>query len=384
VTIHDLSGLRALPLLLLLCGIAMPAGAGEPLQQVPPRTVRVQLFEQAGPTRVSGRLVAPARRGLRVDGQRLGSSIWIAGPGPHRTQTHLVRGEVEVHRTGRGLQVINRVPLEDYVAATVGGEIGGSWEDEVLKAQAVVARTYALYQQSRNRGESYDVSAGTRHQVYAGVEGETPRVRQAARATAGQVLVYEGEPILAAYHSSSGGRTAGSGEVWGTDLPYLASREVPGEQDSSSSDWRAVIAGPTLARALVPLGLRLGAIHEVQVAERSASGRARTLWIGGSRGGGSLSARVLRRALGASVIRSTLFEVREEGGSFIFAGSGHGHGVGMSQWGARAMARAGASYREILTAFYPGANLSTLGVQTTASAKASATRHPVPHLRSLP
>lgn len=365
----------AAPLLLvLLLLLGTPAAAELPGQVASSRTVRVQLFERQGATRIAGHLFAPSSSGLRVDGRRRGPAIRIAGPGPHQTETHRVRGSLEVRRTGDGLQVINQVPLEDYVIATVGGELVHSWEDEVLKAQAVVSRTYALYQQARSLDALYDVSAGTRHQVYVGVAGESPRIVQATRATAGEVLLYDGEPILAAFHSASGGHTASSAEVWGRALPYLTSRAVPTERDSPDHDWRAVISGPTLARAIAPLGLRPGVVREVRVVERSSSGRARTLFVGGPSGGERLSARTLRRAVGASVIRSTLFDVREEGGDFVFAGSGHGHGVGMSQWGARAMAQAGASYREILAAFYPGTDLHPLDVRTTARLRAASRR----------
>jgi stage II sporulation protein D len=98
----------------------------------------------------------------------------------------------------------------------------------------------------------------------------------------------------------------------------------------------------------------VGSIREIRVAERSASGRAGRLRVRGTKGTQALEARALRTALGESVVRSTLFEIRESEDGFIFVGSGHGHGVGMSQWGAQAMAVAGARYREILETFYPG------------------------------
>jgi stage II sporulation protein D len=146
--------------------------------------------------------------------------------------------------------------------------------------------------------------------------------------------------------------------VWGERLPYLVSLPVPHEEDSPDTYWRARVTGTTLGRALAPLGLRLGAIRQVSVIDRSASGRARTLRVSGTEGSGTLSGRALRAALGEGLIRSTLFEIRNRDDAFIFVGSGHGHGVGMSQWGAEAMAKRGATYREILAAFYPGAQLS--------------------------
>lgn len=315
------------------------------------------LLERPGAVSIAGARVEPARGGLRVDGRAVGTSWQRSGPGPHRAGPLEVRGALLVERHGEGLRVLNRVPLEDYVAGTLGREVYPSWNAEVLRAQAVVTRTYALYQRAKRRGSDFDLSAGTSHQVYGGVGAETPSVRRAVAATRGQVLTWRGEPILAAFHSAAGGRTAAAEEVWGRSLPYLRSIEVPHEEDSPDTYWRARISGTKLGRAIAPLGLRLGALREARVAERSASGRATQVEISGSEGSGRVEARALRTRIGESVLRSTLFEIRQLDGDFVFVGSGHGHGVGMSQWGAQAMAERGADYREILASFYPGATL---------------------------
>jgi stage II sporulation protein D len=320
--------------------------------------VRVLLVESSEGVLVAGLRLTPDLAGLRAGEQRVGPQ-WRVGAdeGPHQVNDLRVRGSLVVQRTESGLRVVNRVPLEDYVVGTLGGEIYPSWDPETLKAQAVVARTYTLHQRARRAGESFDVRAGTGDQVYGGVDAETPAVRAAVRSTRGEVLVYGGDPILAAFHSASGGQTASAEEVWGRAVPYLLSRPVPDEEDSPDTYWRASVSGTTLGRALAPLGLRLGAVRQVRVEERSASGRVLRVHVQGTQGSESLEARALRSALGHSVIRSTLFEVRNAEDGFIFVGSGHGHGVGMSQWGAEAMARRGASYREILEWFYPGTRL---------------------------
>ena len=320
--------------------------------------VRVLLVENAEAVRVAGLELTPDREGLRAGGRQLGTEWRLdANGGPHRVGELRVRGSLVVERTESGLRVINGVPLEDYVAGTLGSEIYPSWAAETLKTQAVVARTYVLYQQARRAGEAFDVRASTADQVYGGVGAETRAVRAAVHATRAEVLVYRGSPILAAFHSASGGQTASAEEVWGRALPYLVSRAVPNEEDSPDTYWRASVSRTTLGRALAPLGLRIGAVRQVRVGERSASGRALRVHLLGTEGSEDLEARALRSALGRSVIRSTLFEVRNAEDGFIFVGSGHGHGVGMSQWGAQAMARRGASYREILEWFYPGTQL---------------------------
>jgi stage II sporulation protein D len=305
--------------------------------------LRVLMLESRAPVQVGGLLLAPGRAGLLAAGKPIGG-VWRShGDGPHRVGPLRVRGEVEVRRTDDGLRVVNRVGLEDYVAATLGKEIYADWHIETQKAQAVLARTFALHRRNAGR-DGFDLRAGVSDQVYGGVDGETRIAR-------------------AAYHSSSGGRSASAAEVWGKPVPYLESRQVEDEDVSPDTYWRARFTGTTLGRALDPLGLHLGRVTEVRVEERTASGRVRKVELLGTTGRKVLDGRALRDALGNGVVRSTLFEVRAAEDLFTFVGSGHGHGVGMSQWGAEAMARRGADYREILAAFFPGTELVRTSAQ---------------------
>jgi stage II sporulation protein D len=301
--------------------------------------------------------VVPDGAGLRVDGRRVGKH-WVApGAGPHRAGDQWVRGSVAVERSGSGVRVINRVPLETYVTGTLGSEVYSRWDANTLRAQAVVTRTYALYQRAHNGAQGFDVEAGTSDQVYGGVRAENEAVARAVADTRSEVLTWKGQPILAAFHSASGGRTASAQEVWGESLPYLRSVDVDDEEVSPDTYWRVRLSRGQLGRVLAPLGLQLGSVREARVAERSASGRAARIALSGSDGSGTVTGRQLRSAVGDGVIRSTLFEIREIGGDVVIVGSGHGHGVGMSQWGAQAMAERGADYRTILAAFYPGTTL---------------------------
>ena len=348
---------------LLLLGLPLwAAGAlGPALACAAQPTVRVLLMEPAGAVRVEGSAgsvtIAPAPQGLRVDARDVGDVWRIEGDDLRAGDRFRVRGALEVRRTAQGLRVVNEVALEDYVVGTLGREIYSHWSPEALKAQAVVTRTYALLQRARHARRSFHLRAGTAHQVYGGLAAETPATASAVAATRGEYLAYRGEPIEAVFHSASGGRTASAEEVWGRPVPYLVSMEVEGEEDSPDTYWRAAVAAPKLGRALAPLGIRVGPVRELRVVERSRSGRARRVQVDGPDGSATLEARDLRAALGATVIRSTLFEIRPDGEGFVFVGSGHGHGVGMSQWGAQAMAQAGVSYRDILDAFYPGTSL---------------------------
>lgn len=343
-------GLLAL-VLCLVCLAPQIVQAGDP-------AIRVLLVESQGPIAVAGMRIQPAPGGL-FEGSRPLGRVWRApGPGPHDVGSLRVRGSVEISSTPTGLRVVNHVGLEDYVAGTLGREVYEGWRMETLKAQAVATRTYAVHRLRKRRSDAFDLGASTMDQVYGGAAAETPRIRAAVEATRGQILAYDGLPILSAFHSDSGGRTASAEEVWGQALPYLTSHPVLDEEDSPESYWRASFSGTTLRRALAPLGARLGAIRQLRVIDRSPSGRARRIRVSGTEGSGELSGRELRAALGPKTVRSTLFDIRSKGDQFIIAGSGYGHGVGMSQWGAEAMARRGAAYEEILAAFYPGTDLA--------------------------
>jgi len=342
--------------LCLLVVAMLPAGAAaEP-------SVRVLLADSAGAVEVrSGgerTSLRPAPGGVRANGQ-LSGGVWrAAGDETVVVDGVRVRGSVEVERVAGGLRVVNEVPLEAYVAGTVGREVYEFWSAETLKAQAVVTRTYALHERGLRARRAFDVFGGTKGQVYGGVAAESPAVLTATRATHGEYLAWQSKPILAVFHSASGGQTASAEEVWGRAAPYLVSLPVENEEDSPDTYWRASISGTTLGRALATLGLRIGTVREIRVVERSPSGRALRVELRGDGGDSKLGARELRSALGENVIRSTLFEIRPAPDGFAFVGSGHGHGVGMSQWGAEAMARRGADYRRILGTFFPGTELS--------------------------
>ncbi len=352
----------ALALLLLACPLA---GAAPSRALAEPR-LEVLLLEDAPAVRVrggragaAGIRLTPRGSGLSADGQPIGDA-WrsesLAGD-PLQVGEFRVRGALEVRRSPAGLRVVNRIGLEDYVAGTLAREVYPTWEPEMLKAQAVVARTYGLYRRARRSRAGYDVEASTDGQVYGGVDAEMPATVAAVAATHGEILTHDGAPILAVYHSASGGRTASAEEVWGRPVPYLVSAAVEDEEDSPDTYWRASIPRTTLGPALAPLGVRVGDVRGLRVSQRTASGRAAWVVVEGAAGTERIEARALRRALGDEVIRSTLFEIRPGAEGFVIVGSGHGHGVGMSQWGARGMARRGAGYREILAAFYPGCRL---------------------------
>ncbi len=357
---------RAGGLLGLIVGfgcLAGPSRAEEP-------SVRVLLIEGGrsleieSADRSSSREIRADGSGLRLDGRRQ-QRIVFPGPGPHRVDGRRYRGAIEIEAESGGLRVVNEVPLAAYVAGTLLGEVPESWGETVLKAQAVATRTYALRRRARSGARAWDVEADTRGQVYLGMDGESDAVWHAVDATRDEVLTWDGELILAAFHGTAGGRTASAEEVWGRAVPYLESVPVEGEELSPDTYWRAPVGADDLGRTLAAMGHPVGRPEHVEIARRTPSGRCETLVIRGSRGRAEVPAVALRRALGERRLRSTLFAVRETADGFVFVGSGRGHGVGMSQWGARAMAERGAHYRAILGRFYPGARVATISRSAT-------------------
>jgi stage II sporulation protein D len=229
---------------------------------------------------------------------------------------------------------------------------------------------------ARRSDRGFDVEADVRSQRYLGVRGESDSAWAAVRATSGQIISYDGQPALAAFHSASGGRTASAKEVWGTSISYLRSVPVANEDDSPDTYWRASVSDEDLGKMLAHLGHDIGAVTSVKVGKRSSSGRVSELRFRGGKGRATVTGREFRQGLGGATIKSTLFELRREAGEVIFVGSGNGHGVGMSQWAAQAMAEEGADYREILGNFYPGTDLVSIGEKRPRFAKLPAVSEP--------
>ena len=323
--------------------------------------VRVLLYDGAGPL-----VVGPASRShqvtvegdmLRVDGRGVGAQWVPDGNGPWRVGERVVRGRVLVRAASGRIQVLNRIDLESYVASTVGGEMATSWTAEALRAQAVATRTYVLHEAARRRGNDWDVSATATSQVYRGIPAESDETRAAARATRGEVLTWDGEPILAVFHSTAGGRTATAGEVWGEDRPYLRVVDVEEEDAAPHTYWRVEFSSQDLMSILDAAGVEVGPLEGLSVTRRTRSGRVERLEVRGGTGRIDLRGADLRGLVASLTLRSTLFDVRATPEGFAFVGSGFGHGVGMSQWGARALAKRGVAYPRILARFYPGTRL---------------------------
>ncbi len=323
------------------------------------------------------------------------------------------RGRLQVLPGASQLQLINHLGVETYLPSVVGSEMPASWPLEALRAQAVAARTYAL--QQRKPEALFDLRATVASQAYKGVEAETPSTWEAVRGTRSLVITYRQALINAVFHSSSGGSTENSGELWSRQLPYLVSVSDFDEQ-SPVRVWRQPLPPEQLQRAFA----EIGGASRIEVLSSSSTGRVRQARVLGPRGQLLLSGAELRRRLG---LRSTTVRFEPLGPEDLGAdpqglgaqagavgarwplavsrrpwrpqplvnerplavdsasgaplpgppplpdvfapaaapitglvaiGRGFGHGVGMSQWGAFGLARRGEGFEAILRHFYRG------------------------------
>jgi stage II sporulation protein D len=274
--------------------------------------------------------------------------------------TRWYRGVLELKPTDQGVTVINQLAMDHYLYGVVPSEMSASWPMESLKAQAIAARSYAAANMGKHRSRGYDVCDTDECQVYAGAASEAARSNQAVDGTSGQVLVYGKKIIPAYFHSSSGGYTENSEDVWLQKLPYI--RAVQDfDQKSPHFSWFKNVSAQTIAAGLARQGVDVGDIVNVNPVSRSYSGRVKEVQVVGTAGSRTVRGETFRIAAG---LASTLFNVAPVGegqpSEFTFAGRGWGHGLGLSQWGARGLAEAGYGYMQILGHYYPGAQLGRL------------------------
>ena len=212
----------------------------------------------------------------------------------------LYRGKLELAPQGAFLRVVNVVPLESYLQGVVAGEVPFSWPAEVLKAQAVAARSYALA--NLVKGKPFDLYSDVRSQAYLGVAGEKASTTKAVADTFAEVVLYGGKVATTYYFSTSGGKTASAADVFGFEVPYLQSRPDPWDKASPYHRWGPVLLGARTVQA------KLGGTARVLDATGAPtrSGRLRSLVLSTTAGSETVPASLVRTALG---LRSTWITV---------------------------------------------------------------------------
>lgn len=301
--------------------------------------------------------------GVHLEGRDLGREVvFDAGPQGFGHAGRSYAGEAVVTAQGEAMSLVNRLPLEEYLEGVVPSEMPPSFASQALRAQAVAARTFAwrVVERTRDAGRAYDLSAGMMDQAYLGTGVANVTTQDAVRLTRGQILLYEGAPAFTAFHAHSGGVLEDDAAVWSADMPYLEVEEDAQTAMYKSLDWEYRTGAAALAELLRRNGFPLKRVVGLRVESRSESGRVKTMAVDTDQGTLRIRGNSFRLLVGPARVRSLLCDVRYENGEFVFSGTGYGHGVGLSQWGAQAMAYKGKDYREILTTYYPGTTLETL------------------------
>lgn len=264
------------------------------------------------------------------------------------------RGSIALVPTDSGLTAVNNVNLEHYLYSVIGAEMSANWPIEALKAQAVAARSYALYQREQRGTRTYDLGDTQGWQVYKGVETEAQSTHAAVQATAGQVMVYNGKIIEAFFHSSSGGHTENVEDVWTEPRAYL--RGVPDyDRGAPVYEWSSNISVSQLSNLIYGVGN----VVNLQPEKTTQTGRVIAMRVIGDGGQRTIDGEDIQKLLG---LKSTRFSIQKANGMFQIYGRGFGHGVGLSQWGAHNLALSGANYQQMLYHYYQNATLAKLEV----------------------
>lgn len=315
------------------------------------------------------------------------------------------RGDISFKRNNSSdMTVINSLPLEEYLYGVLPNEMPSIWPEEALKAQAVAARTYAVYNIMYNnkfKSLGFDVGCSTDSQVYKGKSSESPATNKAVDMTKGVLLMYDGVPVEAFFHSHSGGYTADMSDIYSSSSPIFVGKEDPYSLGYTPAydEWSLTFTGEDLLNKIMPTKGDIGRIKSIKIT-RSYTGRVLNIKINGMKGSTVMEKNEIRNALG---LKSTLFDVETDsdvyiisssgqvekkmpqdlfitsgnsgvnvyaGGNlyglgndlmkeipfypslFIVTGSGYGHGIGLSQYGARGMADKGFDFSDILKYYY--------------------------------
>lgn len=327
------------------------------------------------------------------------------------------RGSVYFKRfEGSDLTVINQLGIEEYLYGVLPEEVSASWPLEAQKAQAVSSRNFALDKLDYHGKYGFDLCTTTHCQVYGGYDAEHPSTNKAVDETRGRYLTYHGEIVTTFYHANSGGRTENSENIWSFPIDYLKAVDDPYSLGQPNDQWTMSYTKDELEEVLISKGMDVGRIETLEVTDYSENGRALKLEIKGTRNKIILEKDKIRSILGYNNIKSTWFVLNngksgsldgplliitgtslrpsstdlnskyiidsngisqlkkqhlyisngisttpittsapsKTGDGIVFTGKGWGHGLGMSQWGAKAMAEQGFTYDEILTYYYTG------------------------------
>jgi stage II sporulation protein D len=370
---------------------------------VAPDKKRVQLFDAA-----TGKLlyIINAESDIKLEPLAVGDTIPTIYFG-----TLKYRGSLFIKRIAAGfINVYNELSFEQYLYGVVPSEVPYSWHMEALKAQAVAARNYSILNMGKHNADGFDLCNGQHCQAYRGLGQENARTNQAVDETKGKIVLYNDKPINTYFHSSSGGRTENSENVWTDTLAYIRSVDDKYGLGSPNDNWTKQYNKNDIKTKLIANKIDIGEITDIIPLKISDNGRVTLLEIRGTKGFTQLAKERIRTIMGSSEVKSIWYNITTDADLFvkdssdlkpqleragelyvmsangvqklsngnnkvnvknqytlkniniipeyyIFSGKGWGHGLGMSQYGAKGMAEAGFNFIQILEYYYTGAKV---------------------------
>lgn len=265
---------------------------------------------------------------------------------------------------------VEKMPLEEYLYGVVSAEMPAEFESEALKAQAVAARSYAIYRtknQSADHPRAEVCTDYTHCKAYKTKEAAqtqwgdmaqlyTKKIEDAVNSTKSEIITYKGEVALAVFHSQSGGgRTESSADVWGGEVPYLVSVESHGEENAPNFYSSATVPFNEFRKKIIAENpnAKINSAEDIGESITSEGGSVKSIIIGGE----SFKGKDIRTMFS---LRSSCFRISADNENVRFEVTGYGHGVGMSQYGANTMAKEGFTYKEILAHYYSGTEIDAV------------------------
>lgn len=341
------------------------------LKGVPAVTIETassyHVYDGHGRALYSGKRILATRVQAKENGIQIGKQFFRDVPVTIQSEGLGIKVENRLYRHALTLwpeadykiNVVNELPLEDYLRGVLPWEASPGWHAEALKAQAVASRTFALFRALEHREDAFDLSSDTLSQVYKGRSIENQKTDAAIRETRGEILTYRGKIFPAFFHSTCGAHTAAADSVWNVQAhPVLQGVACQFCKASKHYFWNGDFSAAAIQSALGAHGIPVSNITAIDVETRDRAGRALTYRIRAGKLEKKILASDFRLWLDPARFKSTLIDaIRAQGDTFTFQGRGWGHGVGMCQYGMKRLAELGYSYHQILDYYYPGAQI---------------------------
>lgn len=305
---------------------------------------------------------------IRLLGKIYELPIKLYSEGKVKINDNIYPGEIEVFsKNGKTVSLLNILDVETYLYGVLPYEIESSWTEEMLKVQAIIARTYTIINLNRHKDEGFDLCSTVHCQVYKGINEDMElRIKKAVDSTKGFVVVDEKNEdlVITYYHAACGGATENVSEIWPEvkDVKTLSGVKCDFCKNSPYYEWDYSFDIEKFVIKLKVNGYNIGdKIKNILVLSKTNHGRIKNLQIVGNKNTVEISGETLRRILGYNNLKSTkIYKIEVKDNKIYFYGKGWGHGVGLCQWGANELTKQGKSFKEVIEYYYPKTKIKKL------------------------